>query len=78
LEPSVQRRPRTALLVSVVALGALSAPALGLRLGFADAGNDAPTTTSRQAYDMLADGFGPGLTGPLYVVADAAARSTRA
>lgn len=66
----VQRHPWAALLVAVVALGALAAPALNMRLGFADAGNDAESTTSRQAYDLLADGFGPGFNGPLIVVAD--------
>ncbi|WP_233521804.1 MMPL family transporter [Streptomyces triticagri] len=69
----VQRRPWTALVLAMVALGALAAPALDMRLGFADAGNDAETRTSRQAYDMLADGFGPGFNGPLFVVADAGA-----
>ncbi|MDT9690474.1 MMPL family transporter [Streptomyces sp. P9(2023)] len=67
---AVQKRPWAALLVSVAALGALAAPALDMRLGFADAGNDAPTTSSRQAYDLLAEGFGPGFNGPLIVVAD--------
>ncbi|MBC9718300.1 MMPL family transporter [Streptomyces sp. TRM66268-LWL] len=69
----VQRRPWAALLVSVVALGALAAPATGMRLGFADAGNDATTTSSRQAYDLLAEGFGPGFNGPLFVVAEGTA-----
>ncbi|MFE5615700.1 MMPL family transporter [Streptomyces sp. NPDC056524] len=67
---AVQRRPWAALLVSVAALGALAAPALDMRLGFADAGNDAPAKSSRQAYDLLAEGFGPGFNGPLIVVAD--------
>lgn len=67
---SVQRRPWAALLVSVIALTALAAPALGLRLGFADAGNDPETKSSRAAYDLLADGFGPGFNGPLVVVAE--------
>ncbi|RII09487.1 Membrane protein YdfJ [Streptomyces sp. YIM 130001] len=66
----VQRRPWAALVLAVVALGALAAPALDMRLGFADAGNDAETKTSRQAYDLLANGFGPGFNGPLFVVAD--------
>ncbi|NUK52076.1 MMPL family transporter [Streptomyces lunaelactis] len=66
----VQRRPWAALVVSLVALGALAAPALDMRLGFADAGNDAESKSSRQAYDMLAEGFGPGFNGPLIVVAD--------
>ncbi|MFB4318794.1 MMPL family transporter [Actinomadura sp. 21ATH] len=66
----VQRRPLVALLVGGVLLGALAAPALGMRLGFADAGNDAPSSTSRQAYDLLAEGFGPGFNGPFLLVAE--------
>jgi RND superfamily putative drug exporter len=66
----VQRRPWIAALLSVLALLAVAAPALGIRLGFADAGNDAPSTTSRQAYDLLAEGFGPGFNGPLIVVVE--------
>ena len=58
----VQRRPLVSLVLAVAALGALSAPALDLRLGFADAGNDAAKTTSRKAYDLLADGS-PGFNG---------------
>ncbi|WP_372447924.1 MMPL family transporter [Streptomyces smyrnaeus] len=78
---AVQGRPLPALLAALIALLALSAPALGMRLGFADAGNDAPSTTSRQAYDLLAEGFGPGFNGPLIVVAKgdrAAGESVRA
>ncbi|MGW4028735.1 MMPL family transporter [Streptomyces sp. NPDC004838] len=68
LASAVQRNPLPALVAAVAALLALSAPALGLRLGFADAGNDAPASTSRKAYDLLAEGFGPGFSGPLVVV----------
>jgi putative drug exporter of the RND superfamily len=66
----VQRRPWPMLLAAGAVLIALSAPVLGMRLGFADAGNDARSTTSRQAYDLLARGFGPGFAGPLIVVAE--------
>jgi putative drug exporter of the RND superfamily len=72
----VHRRPWAPLLVAVATLVALSAPALGMRLGFADAGTEAPGNTSREAYDLLAEGFGPGFNGPLIVVSsddDAAA-----
>ncbi|MBI0378018.1 MMPL family transporter [Streptomyces albiflaviniger] len=69
LAGAVQRRPLPALLVAVLALLALSAPALSMRLGFADAGNDPKTSTSRKAYDLLAEGFGPGFNGPLIVLA---------
>ncbi|MGK5533683.1 MMPL family transporter [Streptomyces sp. URMC 129] len=67
---AVQRRPLAALLLAVTALGALAAPALGLRLGFADAGNDPAGSTSRKAYDLLSEGFGPGFNGPLVIVAN--------
>ncbi|MFJ4539875.1 MMPL family transporter [Streptomyces tibetensis] len=68
LASAVQRRPWPVLLAAVVALLALSAPALGMRLGFADAGNDPASSTSRKAYDLLAEGFGAGFNGPLLVV----------
>ena len=48
----------------------LSVPLLSLRLGMSDAGTNAPTSTERQAYDLLADGFGPGFNGPLTLVVD--------
>ncbi|MDF4249968.1 MMPL family transporter [Streptomyces sp. WMMB303] len=67
LGAAVQRRPVAVLVLAVVALGALAAPMLGMRLGFADAGNDPQGSTSRKAYDRLADGFGPGVNGPLVI-----------
>ena len=61
----VQRRPWWAALGSMAVLVALAAPFLGIRFGFPDAGNVSPTLTTRQAYDLLADGFGPGYAAPL-------------
>ncbi|HEY8481530.1 MAG TPA: MMPL family transporter [Spirillospora sp.] len=72
---AAQRRPVAALVVAVAGLLALSAPALDMRLGFADAGNDPESSTSRQAYDLLAEGFGPGFSGPLIVVTEGPASS---
>jgi RND superfamily putative drug exporter len=66
----VQRRPWPPLVLAVAVLVALCAPVLDLRLGFADAGTDPPGSTSRQAYDLLAEGFGPGVSGPLVLVAE--------
>jgi putative drug exporter of the RND superfamily len=51
-------------------LGALAIPVFSMHLGFADAGNDAPSSTTRKAYDLMADGYGPGTNGPLQVVLD--------
>ncbi|GGM80341.1 MMPL family transporter [Dactylosporangium sucinum] len=64
----VERRPWISLVLAVGALVALAWPALGIRLGFADAGTDAPSATSRAAYDLLAKGFGAGFNGPLVIV----------
>jgi putative drug exporter of the RND superfamily len=51
-------------------LGLLAVPVFSMHLGFADAGNDAPDTTTRKAYDLMAEGYGPGTNGPLQVVLD--------
>ena len=64
----VQRRPWVAAIGGLAVLLALAAPFLGIRFGFPDAKNDAPTATSRQAYDLLAEGFGPGFSAPLLLV----------
>ncbi|MBB5789240.1 MMPL family transporter [Jiangella mangrovi] len=73
LADAVRRHPLPPLVAAVAVLLALSAPALGMRLGFADAGNESASSTSRQAYDLLASGFGDGFNGPLIVLADGAA-----
>ena len=65
----VQSRPWTGALVGTTLLLVLTAPVLGLRLGFSDEGNFAEDTTTRRAYELLADGFGPGFNGPLLVTA---------
>jgi RND superfamily putative drug exporter len=67
---AVQRRPWPAAIAGTAVLLALAAPALGMRLGFPDAGNDPPDTMTRQAYDLNTEGFGPGTNGPLVIAAD--------
>jgi RND superfamily putative drug exporter len=66
----VQHRPWTVAIASTVALLLLAAPLLGLRLGFGDESNYDESTSTRQAYDLLVDGFGPGFNGPLLLVAE--------
>ncbi|MGN6188892.1 MAG: MMPL family transporter [Conexibacter sp.] len=77
----IARRPWPALLAGLAIVLTLALPALSLRLGQSDAGNDVAGSTTRQAYDLLAQGFGPGFNGPLQVVvhvpADAGAGATR-
>jgi putative drug exporter of the RND superfamily len=61
----VQRRPALTAVAATALMLALAAPALGLRLASSDAGNDPASQTTRQAFDLLAKGFGPGFNGPL-------------
>jgi RND superfamily putative drug exporter len=67
---AVQRRPWIAAIVATAILIALALPALGMRLGFPDAGNDPPDTMTRQAYDLNTEGFGAGTNGPLVIAAE--------
>jgi RND superfamily putative drug exporter len=66
----VSGRPWPYLVVASVLLLALAAPALQMETGFPDAGDDPTSTTHRRAYDLLAEGFGPGFNAPLLLVAD--------
>jgi RND superfamily putative drug exporter len=65
----IQRRPVLSALLSGGLLLLLCIPTLSLRLGSNDAGTDPAGTTTREAYDLLADGFGPGFNGPFSIVA---------
>jgi len=66
----VERHRVLAALSGVAILLALAAPFLGVRFGFPDAGNDVAGKSTRQAYDLLANGFGPGANGPLLLAAE--------
>nr|WP_223241854.1 MMPL family transporter [Streptomyces sp. CBMA123] len=66
----IVRRPLGVLLLGVVGLGVLAAPALDLRLGLPGDEAKPTSTTQRRAYDLLSEGFGPGFNGPLTVLVD--------
>jgi RND superfamily putative drug exporter len=66
----IQRRPWVAALASGALLLVLCIPTLSLRLGTNDAGTDPAGTTTREAYDLLAAGFGPGFNGPFVLAAE--------
>jgi putative drug exporter of the RND superfamily len=55
-------------LLATIALLLIAAPATALRLGSSDAGNDPTGFTTYRAYQLLAEGFGQGFSGPLQVV----------
>ena len=66
----VGRHPVRYASAGLVVLLLLAAPVLGLRLGWADAGNEPTSTTQRRAYDLTAEEFGPGANGPIIVAVD--------
>lgn len=66
---AIQRRPLVAGLAALLVLICLALPLFSMRLAFTDAGNDPPSATTRQAFDALATGFGPGFNGPLIIAA---------
>ncbi|HEX9042617.1 MAG TPA: MMPL family transporter [Trebonia sp.] len=75
---TVRRFPAVLAAGAVAVMMVVSLPALHLRLGFADASNDPASATSHKAYEMLADGFGPGVNGPLLLVARTQSAGDRA
>ena len=64
----VQRHPAPLAAAAAAVMLTLAIPVLALRLGSSDAANDPASTTTHQAYNLLADGFGPGFNGPLQLV----------
>ncbi len=67
----IGRVPVPAMLVAVAILVVLGIPVLNLELGQQNNGQMPKDTTVRQAYDLLREGFGPGVNGPLLIAVDA-------
>ncbi|MEE1797842.1 MMPL family transporter [Streptomyces sp. JV176] len=65
----VERHPKLLGAVATVVMLVLALPTFALHLGTSDQGNNPATATTRKAYDRLAEGFGPGVNGPLTLVA---------
>ena len=63
----IQRSPLVFLAASLIILVVLAMPVLDIRLGASDAGNSPESFTSRRAYDLLSEGFGPGFNGPILI-----------
>jgi RND superfamily putative drug exporter len=74
----IAKKPALPAIVSLGVLVALALPLFSLRLGSADAGNNPKSLTTRRAYDLLADGFGPGSNGVLLIAADIPDRAAAA
>ncbi|MGI8848519.1 MAG: MMPL family transporter [Candidatus Dormibacteria bacterium] len=66
----VERRPLLLCAAAAALMLLIAAPVMSMRLGQSDQGNDPPASTTRAAYDRLAQAFGPGFNGPLLLVTD--------
>ena len=66
----IQRRPWPAAIIGLIVLLLLTIPLLSMRLGFNDAGSRPTSDTTRRAYDLVSDGFGPGFNGPFLLAAE--------
>jgi RND superfamily putative drug exporter len=69
---TVASRPRVYAVAATLALVVLALPALSMRLAFPDAGNDPQQSTTRRAYDLVADAYGAGVNGQLMIVLESA------
>jgi RND superfamily putative drug exporter len=65
----LQSKPALIATLAAVLMAVIAIPFFSMRLGSSDAGSDPAGSTTRQAYDLLAKGFGPGYNGPLQLVA---------
>src|SRR5436190_59698 len=66
----IGRIPIPAMLVAIAVLVVLGIPVLNLELGQQNNGQMPQSTTVRQSYDLLREGFGPGVNGPLLIAVD--------
>ncbi|MBY8882859.1 MMPL family transporter [Actinacidiphila acidipaludis] len=73
----VERHPKLLGGLAAVVMAVLALPTFTLHLGTSDQGNGPASSTTRQAYDLLAQGFGPGTNGPLTLVGTADSASAR-
>ena len=64
----IQKRPAVYAALAGLLLVIIALPFFSLRLGNSDQGNDPKGSTTREAYDLLARGFGPGFNGPLQLI----------
>jgi len=63
----LQQRPWLLGSLALIVMLVIAIPMLSLRLGFSDDGGTAPGSPPRIAYDLTAEGFGPGVNGPFYI-----------
>ena len=73
----IERHPWLYLIVASGILIAFMLPAFDIEMGVSDDGNRPTSYTSRRAYDLIANGFGPGVNGALFAMVDNPERQLR-
>src|SRR5215210_5526488 len=66
----VTRNAKVVFILVLLAGLALAATSGLVRLGASDQGTQPKEQTARRAYDLLAEGFGPGFNGPIPIIVD--------
>jgi len=74
----LSRKPQIPAVLSLAVIAVLAIPFLSMRVGLLDASTDPSSSTTYQAYQLLAKGFGPGFNGPLEVVGQVAGPADQA
>jgi RND superfamily putative drug exporter len=74
----LKRGPVVVTAIGIIVLLFVAAPFMHMRLGLPDAGSQPTSQTTRRAYDLISEGFGPGANGPLLVVVYAPGGATPA
>ncbi|WP_138751968.1 MMPL family transporter [Paenibacillus sinopodophylli] len=72
----VSRFPAPVIVVTLILIGSMCYPVLHMKTGLPDNGTRSIETTERRAYDLMAEGFGPGINGPITVVVNSSASET--
>ena len=67
---AISKKPLLVVVLVVLLVGAIAAPATKLHLGFPTDASAPVESTERKAYDLIDEGFGPGFNGPLLIVAE--------
>jgi RND superfamily putative drug exporter len=72
------RRPLIPAVLALAVIAVLVIPFFSMRAGLLDASTDPPSSTTYQAYELQAKGFGPGFNGPLEVAGQVNSPADRA
>ncbi len=74
----LQKHPWPLAVGALAVMILIAAPVLQLRQGFPDDSGAPQGSTARIAYDLTAEGFGPGVNGPMFIAVELPAQGAQA